>query len=76
MYLIYGQFFNQSTKREDWQQIGGTATNKEDAEQFAEGFTKHYQVTTKVVGRSTQAMFLSRKDILVWPMIVADMIEG
>ena len=58
MFVIYGQFWNQTRLSWDWQQIGGTPTNREDAHEFAHGFAQSYNVPTKVVTRLGTTMFL------------------
>jgi hypothetical protein len=64
MFLIFGQFWNQTTLTNDWQQIGGTATHEQDAFQFAEGFCHAYKVNVKVHGRN-QIWYFSHGDTWV-----------
>lgn len=77
MFLIFGQFHNQTKDSWDWQQIGGFCTNELDAVQFAEGFAINYRMTVKVTGRHETLMFLPPIDNemgLNWPDIRADRI--
>lgn len=78
MFLMYGQFWNQTKQQWDWQQIGGSALSEMDANAYCEGFAIHYGMTTKVVGRYGTRMYLppvQPANPLVWPEIRADMVE-
>lgn len=77
MSLIFGQFFNQTTGTWQWQQIGGTPTSTEDADQFAYGFARDYGIVVKVITRGAIKMFLpplKDGEQLVWPEIQAEML--
>ena len=58
MFLIYGQFYNQTRLSWDWQQIGGTATYEEDAHAFAYRFAVNYRIPCKLVGRKGVTIYL------------------
>lgn len=58
MYLIYGQFWNQTALAWQWQQVGGTATSQTDAEQFAAGFARDYGFAAKIVTRDGVKLYL------------------
>lgn len=77
MYLVFGQFWNQTNQSWQWQQIGGTPTNREDANSFAYGFACNYNVVTKVVSREGTSMYLppvvDEGQHLTWPEIHPEM---
>lgn len=58
MFLIFGQFWNQTRHTWDWQQIGGNSASEDDAHQYAEGFAKTYGVCSKVLGRHQTVLYL------------------
>lgn len=78
MFLVFGQFFNQTNQTWQWQQIGGVCTSEHDADSYAEGFAINYGMTTKVVGRHETRMYLPPQRLgeqpLQWPEIRADMV--
>lgn len=76
MFLIYGQFYNQTKDQWDWQQIGGNAITLEDAKQYAHGFAQTYNTTTKVITRKETFMYLPPVPELDWPEIVPGMLEN
>lgn len=71
MFVIFGQFYNQTTHKWDWQQVGGSATSAEDAKAFAEGFTSTYGVATKLIGRYGTILYLppitDESQFQTWP---------
>ena len=77
MFLVFGQFWNQTTGAHNWQQIGGVCTSEQDAEQFAYGFAINYGMTTKTVGRKGVKMYLppeKKADALQWPVLTPDVL--
>lgn len=58
MFLVFGQFFNQTSQTWQWQQVGGMPTSQEDAEQFAYGFARDYGFACKIVAREWVKMYL------------------
>lgn len=58
MFLVYGQFWNQTRLTWDWQQIGGVCLIEDDADQFAYGFAVSYRIPAKVVGRKGIRLYL------------------
>lgn len=58
MFLVYGQFWNQTRLTWDWQQIGGVCLIEDDADQYAYGFAVSYRIPCKVVGRSGVRLYL------------------
>jgi hypothetical protein len=58
MFLIYGQFWNQTRLTWDWQQIGGVCLIEDDADQFAYGFAVSYGIPAKVIGRKGVRLYL------------------
>lgn len=78
MFLVFGQFWNQTRSTWDWQQIGGAAISETDAKQYAEGFAKTYGVPSKVVGKDGTTIYLppvaDEGQALEWPKIHANMV--
>lgn len=58
MFIIFGQFWNQTSLKWDWQQVGGQATSAEDAEQFAAGFAREYGLAAKIITRHGVKLYL------------------
>lgn len=78
MFLVFGQFLNQTTQAWQWQQIGGTPTNEDDANQYAYGFARNYGMVCKVVSRDGVKMYLPPivdESALVFPDIHPEMIQ-
>lgn len=76
---MFGQFWNQTTLKWDWQQIGGNPQSVQDAKDYAESFASTYGVCTKLVGRYRTIMYLppvaDEGQALTWPTIDATMIQ-
>jgi hypothetical protein len=79
MYLVFGQFWNQTVGSWQWQQIGGVPTNQSDASGFAYGFARNYGVCVKVVSRIGVEMYLppivDESQAQTWPMLEQEMIH-
>jgi hypothetical protein len=81
MFLVFGQFFNQTTSQWQWQQVGGMPYDETDADQYAYGFARDYGMVCKVVGKKGTKMYLPPVDRLdegtplEWPAIVPEMIQ-
>jgi hypothetical protein len=58
MFLVFGQFYNQTTATWQWQQVGGSAITSEEAEQFAHGFARNYGFAAKIVTRNGTRLYL------------------
>lgn len=58
MFLVFGQFYNQTSQTWQWQQVGGMPTSQEDAEQYAYGFSRNYGFACKIVIRNGVKIYL------------------
>lgn len=58
MFLVFGQFYNQTTQTWQWQQVGGMPESLEEAEQYAYGFAQNYGFACKVITREGIKMYL------------------
>lgn len=78
MFLVFGQFYNATADSWQWQQVGGTPWDEQEADQYAYGFARDYGIICKVVGRHGTKMYLppeTPEERLIWPDIHPEMIQ-